>query len=221
MITFIIGVLLGVTAASFGVWVTAGGADLRLDDHMFETLHSTSKYSTRKVDKNRLFRVLLFRKKGLRIPLAVAGVLTIIVTLGLASVDQLNILTTVLLTIGSFVVGLFVTSRISQFKYMREPKLREKSEATYLRLTREERRKGTPNTKVYRCGVCGETSASGQYAVAPDGLALCPKHADLGQLTSYECPSCGYKFAEGYNEDYYKRHRCSNCGKELTEKSWG
>lgn len=86
------------------------------------------------------------------------------------------------------------------------------------------RRGGTRLTKVYKCGVCGNASLSGQYVVI-EGMALCPKHAQMIEhatlgIDIYECPSCGYKFLQGWNEDFYKRERCSNCGRHLDDNTW-
>lgn len=93
-------------------------------------------------------------------------------------------------------------------------------------LAKSQRRGGTPTTKVYRCGICGKPFAKGQNIISLHGMVMCPEHNGIvpGHLSLggdiYECPSCGYKFAQGWNEDYYKQHKCSNCGTALNESSW-
>ena len=89
----------------------------------------------------------------------------------------------------------------------------------------EKRKQGTSGVKVYMCGLCGETSPAGRYVVNSQGMALCEKHAHLASHSSldisYECPSCGYKFAPKDNLDYFEKHVCSNCGRHLDDTSWG
>jgi hypothetical protein len=73
-------------------------------------------------------------------------------------------------------------------------------------------------SKVRRCGVCGNTTASDEYILSDTGLFVCAKCHGYGYGNDpdiMDCPSCGYRFDPGDNRMYFEEYRCAHCGAAL------
>ncbi len=169
----------------------------------------------------------IWRTRNAIFIVAVEIIIVALVYLGVLSSTTHVILSAIGLFIVGVILGYFWTHIFIKRALAANPKLKEQVESfttSRKQIDRifelEKRKQGTPTTKVFRCGICGDFSIAGQYVTTQKGMMLCPKHAHISSSKSYECPSCGYKFDPGNNVAYFNKHLCLHCGRELNDSSW-
>lgn len=158
------------------------------------------------------------------IPAVIFTGLTEVLVLMLVARRTLSLsVVSIILTIVGLALGVTIVTAVSSFFIS---KLILNNAPMYARdrehERREKRMRGKPTVKIYKCGICGESEASGQYVISSSSCApaivLCRKHSryDLDLLAdAFECPHCGYRFDPENNPTYFQEHKCANCNREL------